>query len=200
VLLPFSTADLQHGLPSALEERLPVEEITMAEACLNDGQRLLAFNDLFIGQRGHVSARYRVEHDGRVEEQSSSGILVSTGAGSTGWLSSVYNMANGLLADGTHRPVEERIARSDRRLRFIVREPFRSKHSGADIVTGIVHEGEALVVRSHMGSNGIIFSDGIEADHLAFDTGSHVRVSIARERARLITYGDAGSTKNISSK
>ena len=57
-----------------------------------DGQRLLAFNDLFIGARTHVSARYRVEYAGKQEQQSSSGLLVSTGAGSTGWLSSVMNM------------------------------------------------------------------------------------------------------------
>ena len=52
-------------------------------ARLNDGQRLLAFNDFLIGHRTHVSARYRLTWHGRTETQSSSGILVSTGAGST---------------------------------------------------------------------------------------------------------------------
>ena len=31
-------------------------DVTMAQAVLNDGQRLLAVNDLFIGRRTHVSA------------------------------------------------------------------------------------------------------------------------------------------------
>ena len=38
-----------------------MRNVTLAEVVLIDGQRLLAFNDLFIGARTHVSARYRVE-------------------------------------------------------------------------------------------------------------------------------------------
>jgi hypothetical protein len=67
--------------------------VTLAEAALDDGQRLLAFNDLFIGARTHVSARYRISFGGGAEPHSSSGVLVSTGAGSTGWLSSVFAMS-----------------------------------------------------------------------------------------------------------
>jgi len=55
----------------------------MARARLNDGQELLALNDLFIGRRTHVSARYALRVGDYVEDQSSSGIIVSTGAGST---------------------------------------------------------------------------------------------------------------------
>ena len=72
----------------------------MAQATLSDGQTLLAFNDLFIGRRSHASAFYTIEHAGQREVHSSSGVIVSTGAGSTGWLSSCYNMARGLSAEG----------------------------------------------------------------------------------------------------
>ncbi len=37
-----------------------IGDVTLAEARLNDGQRLLAFNDLFVGARAHVSARYAI--------------------------------------------------------------------------------------------------------------------------------------------
>ncbi len=53
--------------------------VSMAEAWLQDGQRLLAFNDLFVGARSHVSARYRIAQGGREEEQSSSGVIFSDG-------------------------------------------------------------------------------------------------------------------------
>jgi NAD kinase len=53
----------------------------MAEASLNDGQRLLAFNDLFIGRQDHVSARYQISFGTQTEKHSSSGIIVSTGRG-----------------------------------------------------------------------------------------------------------------------
>ena len=71
-------------------------QVTLAEVNLNDGQKLLAFNDFFIGARSHVSARYTLAYEGHSEPQSSSGVLVSTGAGSTGWLSSIFNMASGI--------------------------------------------------------------------------------------------------------
>jgi NAD kinase len=44
-------------------------------------QSLLAFNDLFVGRKTHISARYHLTHGRRSENQSSSGIIVSTGGG-----------------------------------------------------------------------------------------------------------------------
>jgi hypothetical protein len=66
------------------------------EIRLSDGQRLLAFNDLYLGARTHVSARYTLRYGERADSQSSSGIIVSTGAGLSGWLSSVFTLAQGL--------------------------------------------------------------------------------------------------------
>jgi NAD kinase len=80
----------------SLRQKQKIHEATLAEIKLQDGQRLLAFNDLFIGARSHVSALYRINYGEKSEIQSSSGVLVSTGAGSTGWLSSVFNMASGV--------------------------------------------------------------------------------------------------------
>src|SRR5207244_5347037 len=93
VLLPFRPEDARAAAARAIEGAATFHRITMAEAALNDGQKILAFNDLFIGRRTHVSARYRLDWRGGGEEQSSSGVLVSTGAGSTGWWSSTENMA-----------------------------------------------------------------------------------------------------------
>src|SRR5947209_4584377 len=96
---------LRHDL-DGLERRARCHEVTMAEVRLNDGQSLLAFNDFYLGRRTHVSARYSLTWRGETERQSSSGVLVSTGAGSTGWLSSARNMAaavSGLLLGGRAR-------------------------------------------------------------------------------------------------
>jgi NAD kinase len=96
VLLPFNAQSSAKALRQTIEGKARIRTVTMALAKLNDGQHLLAFNDLFIGVRSHVSARYRITVGKQTERQSSSGILVSTGAGSTGWMSSVYNMAAGI--------------------------------------------------------------------------------------------------------
>src|SRR5262245_4370847 len=100
VLLPFAPAAAPKAVARVIEGRVNCHEITMAEVALNDGQRLLAFNDFYAGQRTHVSSRYSLSWHGDSERQSSSGVLVSTGAGSTGWFSSTQNMAravSGLL-------------------------------------------------------------------------------------------------------
>lgn len=96
VLLPFAPDQARVAVAGVMEAKAKIREITLAEVTLNDGQRLRAFNDLFIGARSHVSAQYRIACNKKSEVQSSSGVLVSTGAGSTGWVSSVFNMAAGV--------------------------------------------------------------------------------------------------------
>src|SRR6185436_2894538 len=93
-------------LAQVLSGKARLRSITLAAAQLNEGQRLVAFNDLFIGARAHVSARYRIRFGERAEPQSSSGVIVSTGAGSTGWLSSVFHQTSGILAFLGGTPVE----------------------------------------------------------------------------------------------
>ena len=187
ILLPFLAADMRPALLDVLHGRATTVEITLAEARLNDGQRLLGFNDLFLGAATHVSARYRLTVGGRSEPHSSSGLLVATGAGSTGWLSSMFNMAAGVAAiAGGSSGTPLRLAWDDRRLVFVAREPFVSRHSRAEIVAGVLAAGETLTLESTMPSGGVIFSDGVEADRLAFNAGAIATVGIAPERARLV--------------
>ena len=159
----------------------------MAEVNLNDGQRMLAFNDFFVGCQSHVSARYVLRVGNQAEPQSSSGLIVSTGAGSTGWLSSVVNMAEGLArwtGGGLRHGIQ--LAWEDRRLVWVVREPFRSKQSGADLVAGWLDQGNELVIESLMPSGGVIFSDGVESDFLEFSSGTIARIGVAHQRAKLV--------------
>ena len=46
-----------------------------------------------------------------------------------------------------------RIPWEDRRLLFVVREPFVSRHSQAGIVAGILQNGEELTIESRMPSS-----------------------------------------------
>jgi len=187
VLLPFRPEQARPAVERVLEGKAATRKVTLAEAALGDGQRLLAFNDLFIGARTHVSARYRITFMGRTEPHSSSGVLVSTGAGSTGWLSSVFNMAEGLAQGGVRRIAMDW---EDPRLVFVVREPYASRHSRAGLVTGILEPGRELVLESLMPSGGVIFSDGVEADTLSFDSGARAVIRAAARKATLVTDGD----------
>jgi hypothetical protein len=162
----------------------------MAQVALNDGQRLLAFNDFLVGQRTHVSARYRLSWHNQTERQSSSGVLISTGAGSTGWFSSTQCMAASvsrlLLADRAPKLPEMHLAWNDPRLVFVVREPFRSRITGVRLTAGMIDAGEELRLESDMPDGGVIFSDGLEEDALAFNSGAVATIRAADRRTRLV--------------
>ena len=187
ILLPFLPDQARSAVRKVIEANAEIHEVTLAEIKLQDGQRLLAFNELFIGARSHVSALYRISCGKKSEIQSSSGVLVSTGAGSTGWLSSVFNMASGVarFCGGTGlKPI--RMPWEDHRLIYVVREPFASRHSQAGIVVGMLEPGQELVLESLMPSGGVAFSDGMEADFLQFNSGAIATVRAAEQRARLV--------------
>ncbi len=187
ILLPFQPLDLRPNLERTLTGNARLRAVTLAEAKLKDGQRLLAFNDLFIGASTHVSARYRIRFGDRRENHSSSGIIVSTGAGSTGWLSSIFNETSGILSFLGGAPVRPvRMEWEEKRLLFVVREPFVSRHSQAAIVAGTVLPSAPLALESQMPVGGVIFSDGIEADHLDFNSGAIANIRIAPETANLV--------------
>ncbi|MDB5099082.1 MAG: NrtR-regulated hypothetical NrtY, PpnK-type kinase domain [Cyanobacteria bacterium RYN_339] len=188
ILLPYRPEQAAHAVARVMQGQEGVRAVTMAEAVLSDGQRLLAFNDLFIGPRSHTSARYTIRHGERCEVQSSSGVIVATGAGSTGWMSSVFNMAAGLApALGLHEVphADQRFDWEQDQLRYAVREPYRSPSSQADLVYGELGRGEQLHLESRMAEEGVIFSDGVEADFLQFNAGTFATVGIAAKKAHL---------------
>ena len=160
--------------------------MTMAQAELNDGQRLLAVNDLFVGARTHVSARYRLRHEGREEDQSSSGLIVSTGAGSTGWYRSILTGAAGIVqahADiargpGRQGPLPDSLGRAPPRLqrpRAVHQQDLGRRRSS----TARSAEDRPLEIISRMPQNGVIFSDGVEEDRLDFNSGAVARIGLA---------------------
>jgi NAD kinase len=186
VLLPFRVAALTAALAATAQGTASVREVTLARVTLNDGQTLLAFNELFVGARTHVSAQYRLRSArAEWETQSSSGLLVSTGAGSTGWLSSVFTGASAVARAAGGQGGEAPAMRwEDPRLFFVVREPFVSRHSQASQTAGWVDE--RLQVESLMPSGGVIFSDGMEDDALRFTSGLTASISASPQRARLV--------------
>ncbi len=187
VLLPYQVPQARAAVEAVLAQKAHIRQVTMAEARLNDGQKMLAFNDLFIGRRTHVSARYNLISSKKSETQSSSGVIVATGAGSTGWLSSIFNMTRG-VADWTGgssgKPL--RLNWHDRRLAWVVREPFASRHSQANLVAGVVDSKSELILESLMPEGGTIFSDGIEDDYLEFNSGATVQIGIAPHQAQIV--------------
>ncbi len=189
ILLPFTVQRAPQIVRQALKQQVKMRSISMAEARLNDGQSLLAFNDLFVGVRSHVSARYLIRSGGQEEHHSSSGVIISTGVGSTGWLSSLFNMANGMMngfSSGAPSLPPPKMDWEADQLVFVVREPFISKTSGAALACGKITPAAPLELQSEMADGGVIFSDGVESDFLAFNAGAVATIGLAGKKTRLV--------------
>jgi NAD kinase len=211
-LLPFQLRDLAKVMPEVLQHRRLTKAVTMAKATLNTGENMYAVNDIFIGPRTHGSARYTISVDGRTENHSSSGVIVSTGVGSTGWLRSLLTGARGIVQNaGSQSAIDAqdelsgqppplpnkqrtRTTFSTRSefpwdapfLCFTVREPFPSKTTQATIVYGRITAKQPLILVSQMAENGVIFSDGIEQDFIEFRSGTRATVGIADKKGCLV--------------
>ena len=186
VLLPFDTSNFISGVENVITNQFQAKTMRFAEAKLKDGQRLLAFNDLFIGASSHISARYKISFGANTEEHSSSGLIISTPAGSTGWLSSIFNMAYGItgLFEKNLKPKKPKI--KDNELLFAIREPFQSIRTQIGITSGLITSKHPLTIESLMPNGGVIFSDGVEADFLRFNSGSIATIGVSDETANLV--------------
>ncbi len=197
VLLPFTIDGVRPALARVLDPNAACAEVTMAEARLADGQRVLAVNDLFIGHQSHGSARYTLTQGDRSEPQSSSGLIVSTGAGSTGWFRSILAGAAGIAEGFTGGNAsgldplrtDYRFGWSERRLAYCVREPFTSRTSRADLIFGWIDADTPLSIESLMPRDGVIFSDGVAADYVPFLSGATATIGLADRTLRLVQPG-----------
>jgi NAD kinase len=177
VLVPHPPEAAGDLLAACAAARFEAEERTMVEARLDDGQRLLALNEVFVGSRTHQSARYRIAWRGSEERQSSSGLIVTTGTGSTGWALSISRQI---------RSPPELPAPTDDRLAFFVREAFPSVATGTSMANGTIAAGELLEVVSEMNDGGVVFGDGIEDDRLDLHWGRRVKIAQAETRLCLV--------------
>ena len=197
-LLPFRVGDLSKLMPEVILRKRSTQSVTMAKVSLNNGQTLYGVNDLFIGPKTHTSARYFIRSGKAGEIQSSSGVIVSTGMGSTGWLKSLLTGAGAIAnvagsrtkneprqPDCYERAVNGFKWESDY-LFFTVREPFPTRTTGASLVFGRVTPQTPLILESQMADNGVIFSDGIEKDFLEFNSGTKAVIGIAEKKGLLV--------------
>ena len=198
ILLPFEPETVSRKLLGILKGGFDLSEITMVKAKLNDGQTIYGVNDLFIGAKSHVSARYLIKSGDLIENHSSSGIIVSTGIGSTGWFRSIVTGARGICKSlhspptivcsdvSDTNPADFRFDWNADYLYFAVREPFPSRITKTNLIFGRVTKDRPLQITSCMPDGGIIFSDGIENDNLEFNSGRIASINVADKKTRLI--------------
>jgi hypothetical protein len=160
------------------------EKRVLARVERDDGQVLHALNEVFVGHASHQSARYVLTVGGKEERQSSSGIICATGTGATGWARSIARQR----ANPPELPGPE-----EKRLVWLVREPFPSVSTGVTFEAGSIQPGGSLRIVSEMGERGVIFADGIESDVIEFTSGQIATITIAERALRLVTTGRPSS-------
>jgi hypothetical protein len=175
VLVQHGPADFAEVLRGVSEGVAAYESRAMVEASLDDGQALVALNEIFLGHPTHQSARYRLLAEHAEERQSSSGLIVSTGTGATGWCQSVWRQTHSSLA--LPKPSEPRLV-------WFVREPWPSPATGTSLGEGELERGQPLRIVAETDGL-VVFGDGIESDRLTVGWGQEVSIRLAARTLRL---------------
>jgi len=175
VLVRIAVERLAKLFSASLAGAAAIERRTMVQATLDGGETLTALNEIFVGHRSHQSARYQIVIGDTAEDHSSSGLIVASGTGATGWARSI--------AEATHCDLP--LGREERAVGYWVREPFPSVATATQMRAGKLTD-HPLSVTSRMNDGGVIFADGIEQDFIAFDWGRRVTIAPASRSLHLV--------------
>lgn len=177
VLVRHAAAEVGTLLAELTGGALVPEARTMVAARTDDGQELLALNEIYLGQPTHQTARWSLTVPQRgTERQATSGMLMATGTGATGWCRSIVHDR------GLEVPLP---GPTDQRLAWFVREAWPSATTGADLTAGLLEQGKAVEVVVE--SDGLVaFGDGIEADRLTLTYGQVVTLGGAGQHLYLV--------------
>jgi len=171
---PMAASELLH-LAGARAAR--TKEHTMVEVTTDEGITLLALNELFVGHRTHQSARYELQFGSKTVFQSSSGLIVATGTGCTGWAASIARC---------HRSSLPLPAPTDPQLVFFVREAWPGPGCDVELTEGLVSADGPLRLTCRMSEGGLVFGDGIEADSIPLRWGQSLTIRAAARRLHLV--------------
>jgi hypothetical protein len=179
-LLSVPYTKIEDALTALEEGRYRVEPWTKAAVTVDGVRYPGALNDIVVGRKDFRLMSHHELHIGdEVIHQASSGLLISTGVGSTGWYSSA----------GLYLGTEDRsFPRSAPFLRFELREPavkFVESDEGLRVpqfprmVEGTIEQGATLRIVALNDGDGILSRDS--TDEIPFNRGSVAEVSVDPE-------------------
>lgn len=183
VLVRHQATDTAGLLAAVADGRADIESRTMVVASVDDGQTLLALNEVYLGHPTHQSARYRLVEPAE-ERQSSSGLIVASGTGATGWCASIVReRGSRLRLPGPDDPA----------LAWFVREAWPSPATGVSHTEGLLElDGRLAVIVEADGLT--VFGDGLEGDRLVVSWGQEVRIGVAEQRLHVVTGRQPSAT------
>lgn len=144
--------------------------LTRLQATINGKQIVPCLNEYFIGhKKPYGVAQYVLKTPDGKEQQKSSGILVSTAAGSHAWTKSAAGKVLEL---------------NDNRFQFLVREPYEGKLSKPTKINGLLTPKQRLavtIIRDDM----ILVSDSVSEEY-ALKKNDVVEIKVSKEQCWLV--------------
>jgi len=170
-LTSFTIKDLDKILPLILENRFEIEDWTRIEVNVNGNKiKEPAISEIFIGEEKRFNmSRHILSVNGKSEEQKGSGLLITTGVGSTGW----YNSASRYLF-----PNGDAFAKRKKEARFILTEPYKGKLSPLTMTNGVVKEKEEVEIVSLSDSQAFLSIDSLKL--IKLKEGAKIKINIGR--------------------
>lgn len=162
--------DLPRLLSKLEQGEFLVEEWPRLEVEVNGQLLPPACSEIHIGDAdSEMTSRSRIEINSNGFSAKGSGVLIATGAGSTGW----YKSAGRYIF-----PLGNTWARTTPQAAFLVREPYDGRLSNHDVLTGEFGPRDELVVKSSHNHSGVVSSDSLE--RLPFPRGHAAKIRFSR--------------------
>ncbi len=136
----------------------------------------LALNEFYIAsEKPYHTAIYFLNVRGKRERQKSSGVLISTAAGSHAWIKS---------AGGKILPLESN------KFQYLVREPYYGRASAkCNLINCILNKDEKIEIVFEVG-DGILIADSLSSEH-KFKIRKKVMVKMSKKPLCCISFNDS---------
>lgn len=155
-----SRKDFEKKFSRILDGDYRIRKLSRLEACIGSKKvPELALNEFYISrEKEYKTARYYMAINGKKERQKSSGVIISTAAGSHAWMKS---------AGGKILPIDSN------KFEYLVREPYCGRVSAkCALVNGILDKDDRLEIEFELG-RGILIADSLSREH-KFKAGQKV--------------------------
>lgn len=156
--------NFEQALKDTIHDKSYYIEIYPIEIYINNIKKdIIAINDiLFCHENPGAISRYEILANNHQSEQKSSGLWISTALGSSGAIFS----AGGIMQ-----------VLDDRRLQFIVREPYMVNNFCPEILHGFSLPGDSLSIKPTMNNSAIYIDGSHHKEHLPMGAILDIRLS-----------------------
>ncbi|MEK6868922.1 MAG: NAD(+)/NADH kinase [Nanoarchaeota archaeon] len=166
--------DFNRKFSKIINNKFKIKKLNRLEAYINNKKiPELALNEFYISsQKEYHTARYYITIMGKKERQKSSGIIISTAAGSYAWMKS---------AGGKQLPL------NSNKFEYMVREPYCGRISAkCGLVNGILDKDEKIIVEFELG-DGILIADSLSVEHI-FKSKDKVTIKMSNKPLHSVSF------------